>query len=243
MMMRVVQIKKDLRQYATKERKKTNERFFKTAKGDYGEHDKFLGISNPDVRRVAKKYHDIDTEQLQKLITSQYNEERLFSLIVLVERFKCKKIGKRDEEKIYNFYVGNLKYVNNWNLVDLSASYILGEYITNHQLQQKILSTLVVSDFHWHRRVCILSTWAFSKRGNFTHTLIYAKQLLCDDDDLMHRAVGWMLREVWKRDKNICEKFLQDNYHQLSRTTLRCAIERMPEKRRKKFLKNTFDNF
>ena len=162
------------------------------------------------------------------------------SLVILVERFRLKKTSKQEKKEIYDFYVKNLVYVNNWNLVDLSAPHILGEYIVEHKLQQKIVHTLAQSDFHWHRRVCILSTWAFTKRNNFAYTLKYAKQFLDDREDLMHKAVGWMLREVWKRDSDVCEKFLRDNYIQLPRTTLRYAIEKMEENKRKKFLKNTF---
>lgn len=238
--MSATKIKKDLRQYATTDRKKTNEWFFKTGKGEYGEHDKFLGISNPNVRRVAKKYCDENIIQLQQLVESQYNEERLCSLIILVERFRRKKTSEQEKKEIYNFYVKNLYYVNNWNLVDLSAPHILGEYVVGHKLQQKILNTLADSDIQWNRRVSILATWAFIKRNDFIYTLKYAKQFLSDEEDLMHKAVGWMLREVWKRDAHVCEQFLKDNYDQLPRTTLRYAIERMEEQKRQEFLKKDF---
>ncbi len=238
--MSIIKLKKDLRQYATTDRRKTNEWFFKTGKGEYGEHDKFLGISNPDVRRVAKKYRDENIIQLQQLVESQYNEERLCSLIILVERFRRKKTSEQEKKEIYDFYVKNLYYVNNWNLVDLSAPHILGGYVVEYKSQQKILSTLANSDFHWNRRVCILATWAFIKRNDFIYTLKYAKQFLSDEEDLMHKAVGWMLREVWKCDSHVCEQFLKDNYDQLPRTTLRYAIERMEEQKRQKFLKKDF---
>ncbi len=238
--MNLLQIKKDLRKFVSKKRKKTNEWFFKTGPGEYGEHDKFLGISNPNIRKVAKKYKDCDLEQLQKIIISPYNDERFFAIIVLVEKFKLKKTTRNEKKLIYNFYVKNLKYVNNWNLVDLSAPHIIGEYILENKSERKILDKLVKSNFHWHRRVCILSTWAFIKRDDFDYTLKYAKILLNDKQDLMHKAVGWMLRETWKRDANICEQFLRDNYDKLPRTTLRYAIERLEEKRRKLFLKGEF---
>lgn len=238
--MSIIQLKKDLRQYATKERKKTNEWFFKTGKGEYGEHDQFLGISNPDVRRVAKKYRDEDIAQLQQLIESEYNEDRLCSLIILVERFRRNKKSEQERKEIYDFYVKNLNHINNWNLVDLSAPHILGEYVVAHKSQKKVLNTLAGSDSQWNRRVCILATWAFTKRDDFIYTLKYAKQFLSDEEDLMHKAVGWMLREVWKRDSNVCEKFLKENYDQLPRTTLRYAIERMKEQERQRLLKKDF---
>ena len=238
--MNVLQIKKNLRKLTSKKRKTTNKGFFKTGPGEYAEHDKFLGISNPNIRKVAKKYKDCNLKQLQRLITSPYNDERLFVMIVLVERFKTKKITNCDKKLIYDFYVKNLEYVNNWNLVDLSAPHIMGEYISENKVEIKFLDTLVNSSFHWHRRVCILSTWAFTKQDNFDYTLKYAKILLGDEQDLMHKAVGWMLREVWKRNSDVCEQFLKDNYKKLPRTTLRYAIERMEEKKRKQFLKGEF---
>ncbi|MEN8252066.1 MAG: DNA alkylation repair protein [Patescibacteria group bacterium] len=238
--MSVTQIKKDLRQYASPERKKTNEWFFKTGKGEYGEHDKFLGVSNPDIRRVAKKNKDCGLKTLEKLLASKYNDERLFALIVLVEQFRKKNATKETKKEIYNVFVKNLKHVNNWNLVDISTPHIAGEYIADNKSERKTLDVLVNSDFHWHRRVCILSTWAFIKREDFSYTLKYAKKLLGDKEDLMHKAVGWMLREVWKKDSDICEKFLRENYDDLPRTTLRYAIERMEEKKRKRFLRAEF---
>ncbi len=238
--MSVSQIERDLRKFASDKRKTTNEQFFKTGPGEYGEHDKFLGISNPDIRKVAKKYKDCDLVQLQKLISSPYNDERLFVIIVLVERFKLKKTTKDEKRLIYDFYVKNLDYINNWNLVDLSAPHIAGEYIVDNKSERKNLNIWVKSDIHWHRRVCILSTWAFIKRDDFNYTLKYAKILLNDKQDLMHKAVGWMLREVWKRDSIVCEQFLRDNYDKLPRTTLRYTIERLEEKRRKLFLKGEF---
>ncbi len=232
---------KDLRKFATAKRKKTNEWFFKTGIGEYGEHDRFLGISNPDVRRVAKKYSNCNFFELQQIINSKYNEERLCALIILVEKFRQKKTSNKEKRKIYDFYIKNLEFVNNWNLVDLSAPHICGEYIIKNVNEIKILNKLAKSDFHWNRRVCILSTWAFIKRNNFDYTLKYSKKFLVDKEDLMNKAVGWMLREVWKRDADICEMFLIENYDNLSRVTLRYAIEKMEENKRKRFLKGKFN--
>jgi 3-methyladenine DNA glycosylase AlkD len=234
------QIKKDLYGYANLNRKKINERFFKTDKGGYAQYDKFLGISNPDIRIVAKKYQDCNLSVLQKIINSQYNEERLCALIILVEQFKVKNISQKNKVEIYNFYIKNLKYVNDWNLVDISAQHILGEYLYKNKKDILILDKLAESNFHWNRRVCIISTLAFIKRNEFEYTLRFSKMFLKDREDLMHKAVGWMLREIWKRDNQICEVFLIDNYDRLPRVTLRYAIERMQESKRQKFLKRKF---
>lgn len=234
--MSVDSIKKDLRSYVSHERKESNEWFFKTMPGEYGAHDKFLGISSPDVRQVAKKYKDVDLSNLQKLITSRYNEERFFALVVLANRFAAKKTTEKEREGIYGFYIKNIAHVNNWNLVDLSAPNIVGEYLFLHKSERKILDKLVKAPVQWERRICILATLAFIRKNDFSVTLRYTKKLLSDKEDLMHKAVGWMLREVWKRNAQVCEKFLKENYDNLPRTTLRYAIEKMEERKRKRFL-------
>ena len=236
--MKASELKKELRKYASAERKKTNEWFFKTGKGEYGEHDRFLGITTPDMRKVAKSFNDIPLSELKKIIQSKYNEERETALIILTGKYK--KGDKATQKKVYDFYMQNLKHINNWNLVDVSAPNVVGEYLVEHKSEQKILDTLVKSKSLWERRVSILATWAFIKREDFKWTLKNAKVLLADKHDLTHKAVGWMLREVWKKDAEVCEKFLKDNYKQLPRTTLRYAIERMEESKRKKFLKGEF---
>lgn len=233
-------IKKELHLFATDERKKTNEWFFKTGPGEYGSHDRFLGITNPQLRLVAKKYKNTTLDELQKIIVSQYNEERLCALIILVLQFSDKKADQKHKKRIYDFYIKNMDHINNWNLVDLSAPHIVGEYLFLHPQECSLMNDLVISSVQWKRRICILSTWAFIKRGDFTLALTYAKKLLCDDEDLMHKAVGWMLREVWKKDSKVCENFLRTYYDHIPRTTLRYAIEKMDEKKRIKYLHNKF---
>ncbi len=232
--MKAEQLKKELRKHVSKKQKKTNEWFFKTGKGEYGEHDRFLGISTPCIRKVAKYFIGISLSELQKIIQSKYNEERQIVLIILVNKYK--KADKMGKKKIYNFYIKNLKYINNWNLVDISAPHIVGEYLFKNKKEQKILNKLVKSKKLWDRRISILATWAFIKRGDFKWTLRNTKTLLSDKHDLIHKAVGWMLREVWKKDAKICEKFLINNYSNIPRTTLRYAIERMKKGKRKKYL-------
>ncbi len=231
-------ISQSLRVYATKERKKINERFFKTGKGQYSAHDKFLGIKNPDVRVVAKKFAMIALDDVQILLKSPYNEDRLCALIILVNKFALS--SEKDQREIYDFYMVNIDYINNWNLVDLSAPRIVGEYIFKNQKEKKVLNQLCQSQSQWQRRICMISTWSFIKRNEFDLTLYFAESFLTDHEDLMHKVVGWMLREVWKRNPEVCEKFIKRHYKKIPRTTLRYAIERMPEKKRLQYLKKTF---
>ncbi len=256
----IKKIKKELRQYVSTERRRSNEWFFKTGKGDYGEGDIFIGVRVPDIRMVAKKYRAVDLSILKELLSSKIHEERSLALIILVEQNQEAENDKNTskQKKIIKFYLKNRRQVNNWDLVDLSAHYILGQAILDGLYPEKILDKMVLSDNLWERRIAIISTFAFIKAGRVNLTLRLAKKLLKDKDDLIQKAVGWMLREAWKLgefnkrktpaenkkgkiSQKKVEKFLIKNYSQIPRTTLRYAIERMPEKKRKNFLKGEFD--
>jgi len=206
--------------------------FFKTGPGQYGEGDVFLGITVPDQRKVAKKYLNLSFADIKKLLVNKIHEYRLVGLLILVENYK--KTDEVVKKKIYDFYVLNLKYVNNWDLVDLSADYILGDYLLNHQ--RSLLYKLSRSVNLWERRVAIVATYRFIKNNRFSDTLKIAALLIDDDHDLIHKAVGWMLREVGKRDQMLEEKFLQKYYKIMPRTMLRYAIERFDEAKRKHYL-------
>ena len=241
-MMKKTNLKNELQKYASTKRKKTNERFFKIGTGEYGEGDIFLGVCVPDVRRVAKNNLDISWTQLRENIKSEFHEVRLCVILILVERSKeaSKKRDEKNQRQALNFYMKNLKYVNNWDLVDLSAHYIVGQAILDGLEQEKKLDELVESNILWERRVGIISTWIMIREDKLNTTLRLAKKLLKDKEDLMHKAVGWMLREAWKKDEEIVEEFLIKNYDKLPRTTLRYTIEKMEELKRKQFLKKTF---
>lgn len=228
-------IKQSLRQYATLERKKKIECFFKTGKGQYGEGDQFIGITNPDVRKVARQYQDIDLKEIDLLLRSPIHEYRLCALIILVNQNKKANLNTR--QKIVKLFLDNLAFINNWDLVDCSAHYILGRAIAEGVENIKILDKLVKSSILWERRIAIISTMYFISHNNITESLRIAKVLLSDKKDLIHKAVGWTLREAWKKQPQEVEKFLQDNYNQVPRTTLRYAIERMEENKRKMFLR------
>lgn len=229
-------ILKDLEQFSSKDRKRSNSWFFKTGEGDYGEGDKFIGVSNPDARKVAIKHQDLNFKEIKVSLSSEIHEERLVALFILVRKFeKSKDIEKKKE--ILDFYLENLGGVNNWDLVDSSCSQIIGYSIILGIIEENILDKFAESKNLWEKRIAIISTLSIIKNGRLDLTLKIAKKLLVDKHDLIHKAVGWALREVWKKDNDICEKFLKDNYNHLPRTTLRYAIEKMPEEKRKKFLK------
>ncbi len=208
-------------------------RFFKTGKGEYGEGDIFLGITVPQIRIVAKQCKDLSLKEIEKLLQSTIHEERLLALIILVNQFK--KADEDKQKQIFDLYLSNTKYINNWDLVDVSAEYIIGGYLINRS--KTILKKLALSTSIWERRIAIIATFQFIKQKQHEHTFIIAKILLKDDHNLIHKAVGWMLREVGKRiSEAIEETFLQQHYQQMPRTMLRYAIERFEEKKRKKYL-------
>ena len=226
-----------LKTLATEERRKVNEWFFKTGKGEYGYGDIFLGVTMPDIRRIAKKFsQEISLQELTELIRNPIHEVRLCALIILVNKYK-----KENSDKIYQYYMDHLTAINNWDLVDSSAPYIVGDYLYKHPEKSKILIDFSHSENLWVRRISIVSTFTFIKNNEFNTTLEIAKLLLNDNHDLIHKALGWMLREIYKRDERIIKQFLRQNYAQIPRTTLRYAIERMDKEERLLYLKGNFD--
>ena len=226
-----------LKTLATEDRRKSNEWFFKTNKGQYGYGDIFLGVRAPDIRDVAKSFSQtITLKELTELIQSPIHEVRLCALIILVNKY-----NKQKPDRIYQYYLKHLNSVNNWDLVDTSAPHIVGDYLYNNPEKSKILFKFSHSDNLWIRRISIVSTFAFIKNNEFNTTLEITKLLLNDDHDLIHKAVGWMLREIYKRDERLIKRFLRQNYAQIPRTTLRYAIERMDKEERLLYLKGNFD--
>lgn len=207
--------------------------FFKTKPGEYGAGDVFLGVTVPQTRKVAKKFSNLSFPSLKPFLSSKIHEERLVALFILVEKFR--KATEKERKEIVCFYLSNLKAVNNWDLVDLSADKILGEYLLDKD--KKILHEFSISDNLWERRIAIISTFAFIKRGQIEDTFEIAKTLINDKHNLIHKAVGWMLRECGKRNQKALEDFLKENSAKMPRTMLRYAIEKFPENKRKAFLK------
>ena len=231
-MLTLLNLKKELRMKASPKKAKILQRFFKTGHGEYGEGDVFLGVVVPDIRKLVKEYSDLKLKEAVKLLHSKIHEERLTALLIMVSQFQAEK----NEEKVYNLYLKNTKYINSWDLVDLSADKIVGVYLASKS--KLILCELSKSKNIWERRISIISTFCFIKNNRFEETLKIAKILLSDEHDLIHKAVGWMLREVGKRDLKTEEEFLKKYYKRMPRTMLRYAIEKFPEKKRKKYLLN-----
>lgn len=224
-------IKQDLQRLANPKKAKILQRFFKTGKGEYGEGDVFLGIVVPDCRSIVCNYKDAPMSVIAKLIVSKIHEHRLVGILILVEKFK--KSDKKNRKKIFGFYLKNAKRINNWDLVDLSAPTI-GQYLLDKD--KRVLIRLAKSKNLWERRIAIMFTFAFIRENKFNETLRIAELLLSDEHDLIHKAVGWMLREVGKRDLAIEERFLKKHYKKMPRTMLRYAIEKFEESKRKKYL-------
>ncbi len=225
----------ELRSVGSAEKAVHLSRFFKTAPGQYGEGDLFLGVVVPQTRSIAKENQTVPLEELQKLLDSPWHEARLCALLILVLRYKDRKTTQEDRDNIYRFYLKNTRRCNNWDLVDLSCRDIVGEYLVDKD--RSPLYRLAESDNLWEQRIAVVSTWAFIRRSDFTDILTLAEYFITHKHDLMHKAVGWMLREVGKRDRDTLTDFLERFATRLPRTSLRYAIEHYPEDQRQYFLK------
>lgn len=206
--------------------------FFKTDKNEYAAHDKFIGVKVPTLRKIAKEFSHIPMVDIQKLLESVFNEERLLALILLVTHYQ--KAEKNKKEEIYRFYLKHIKHVNNWNLVDSSAHFIIGAHL--YLKDKDLLLTLAQSKNMWERRIAIVATWYFIRKKETDWTFTIAKILLNDSHDLIHKAVGWMLREAGKKEAQALIQFLMEHKKNMPRTMLRYAIEKFPEEKRKQFL-------
>jgi len=225
-------LRKEIKSVSNPDKAKFLQRFFKTGKGEYADGDIFLGIVVPVQRQIAKKHKLLSFPELEKLITSRFHEERLIALLILVERFK--KAEENEKEIIVKFYLNNRKGINNWDLVDLSAPKILGQYLIDKD--RKILFRFAKSNDLWEKRIAVLSTFAFIRNNDFDDALKIYEILVNDKNDLIHKAVGWMLRELGKIDLKEEEEFLKKHYKTMPRTMLRYAIEKFPERKRKAYL-------
>jgi 3-methyladenine DNA glycosylase AlkD len=228
-------IKKEIKKNANPIKAVGLQRFFKTGPGEYGEGDIFHGIMVPVQRSIAKKYIGLALSDIKELLYSDHHEERLIALLILVEQYK--KGSAQSQEDIFTFYHLHRKRINNWDLIDLTADRISGSYLMDKD--KTLLYKLAVSKNFWERRIAVMSTFHFIKNRQFDDALSIAQILLNDEHDLIHKAVGWMLREIGKRDLNTEESFLKKYYKKMPRTMLRYAIEKFPEQKRLAYLKGT----
>lgn len=234
------QVLRDLRRAARRDKAAFLPGFFQAVPGGYGEGDQFLGVVVPDQRKVAKRFRKLAHGEIQGLLDSPWHECRLTGLLILVDQFERACKGKQADPAVakatVDFYLANLPAVNNWDLVDSSAPYILGEWLLAHPAQRVRLDELSKSSVLWERRIAILATFPMIRAGKFEEILKLSQRLLGDQHDLMHKAIGWMLREVGKRDMDALTGFLGKHVHQMPRTMLRYSIEKMPMVERKFWL-------
>lgn len=248
-------LRREIRRLGNPNRAQCSQRFFKTGPGEYGEGDRFIGLTVPQVRALVKQHRELSLRDTRHLLRSPVHEERLLALLLLVQAYRQGDPDRR--QQIYDLYLRNTRHINNWDLVDCSAEHIVGAFLFSgcsggsvsrrlpgrkrpalHRSAATIrLGRLARSTSLWERRIAIIATFHFIKRGEFTPTLAIARQLLRDREDLIHKAVGWMLREVGKRDLPAEERFLRQHYRQMPRTMLRYAIERFPEPKRQRYLR------
>ena len=227
------EVKAALKQLVNSEKASFYPRFFRTGKGEYGEGDRFLGVTVPNQRKVAKRFRDLSLRQVGLLLDDKIHECRLTALLILTEQFQRVDDGER--QKIVDLYFDRMERVNNWDLVDASAYKILGAFLEDRK--RGVLDELVASGDLWRQRIAMVATYHFIKQEDFKDALRIARKLLQHEHDLIHKAVGWMLREIGKRDKRTLEKFLQRHYRAMPRTMLRYAIEKFPERQRQQYLR------
>ena len=227
------ELKNDLKYLANFDHANNLQWFFKTGKGQYGEGDVFIGVKVPNIRKVAKRYTDLTLSEIKKLLYSRIHEERLCALLILVDKFAKK--NDTEKKKIFDFYIKNAKRANNWDLVDLSCPKIVRNYLLNKN--KSILYKFTTSENLWERRISVISTFMFIKYKKYKDSFKIAKILMNDKHDLIHKAVGWMLREIGKRNQTEEEKFLRKYYKKMPRTMLRYAIEKFEEEKRANYLK------
>ncbi len=222
---------KELRGLSDDEKKTVLPRFFKTGKGEYGEGDRFLGVIVPNTRKVAKNHKDSPYIVIEMLLESEWHECRLCALLMLIEKYR------KEPDEAVHFYLTHTKGINNWDLVDLSAPYILGDYLKD-KTDRNVLCDLAGSSVMWERRIAVVSTLMLIRHGQFDDTIRLAESLIDSKHDLMQKSIGWMLREVGKRDKGLLVQFIEKHKHEMPRTMLRYAIEKFPEPERREFMRN-----
>lgn len=227
------QVIKYLKNLANPEIAEHSQKFFKTGEGEYGSGDKFLGIRVPVIRKAVKKFKTLPLNTAEELLKSEYHEIRLFALLLFVLRFNKSDNDERDE--IFHIYTGNTVYINNWDLVDSSAHYIVGAYLQDKD--RSLLYKFAESPSLWERRIAIMSTFYYIKNNEFKDALNLSEFLLNDAEDLIHKAAGWMLREIGNRDKTAEIEFLKNYYRHMPRTMLRYAIEKFSPEERQRYLK------
>lgn len=211
------------------------QRFFRTGPGEYGQGDRFLGVRVPATRKLVRQFEDVPIDLVTELLHSEWHEERLLALLLMVRKYA--KGNAEEKQGLHDLYLANTRYINNWDLVDSSAEHIVGPHLAGDKNAAKVLGKLARSKSLWERRIAMLSTFHFIKKDEFDIAVKIAGQLISDKEDLIHKASGWMLREAGNRNVNVLIEFLDEHVHDMPRTMLRYAIEKLPEKKRLTYLK------
>ena len=232
--MNLQSLKKDIRVRGTAARARVSLRFFKTGKGEYGEGDRFLGLTMGEQREIAKRYRDLDSSALEKLLGSLWHEERMIGLLILVFRYERAKTFAEKRE-VFDFYIAHRSAANNWDLVDVTTPNIVGDFLSGRN-DLGMLFRFARSNNLWERRMAIIATLACIRNGDFGTTLEIATRFLDDTHDLIHKATGWMLRETGKKNTAVLVSFLEKYAPRMPRTMLRSAIEKFPPEERRRFL-------
>lgn len=233
-MVSAAEIKDELFSIAIPGKREVLSNFFKTGPGEYGEGDIFIGVTVPQQRELVRRYQLMPPSDIANLLNEEFHECRMTALLFLVRHYQKSK-SEDEKTKIFNFYLNHTKGINNWDLVDLSAPYIVGDFLLNRN--RELLYELIKSPNMWEQRIAIVATLTFIRNNDFSDTFKFAEMMLETPHDLLRKAMGWMLREVGKRDFQQLYDFLKGNYKKMSRTTLRYAIEKFDEHTRKQFLK------
>ena len=231
------QLKKDIGKLASPKTAKHAQSFFKTAKGEYGYGDRFLGVRTPEIRKLAKRYISLSLHEALVLVKSKFHEERLCGLVIMVNKY-AKTKDEKEQQTIFNQYTKNFKYINNWDLVDVTCPHIVGKHL--FERDRKILYQWARSQHLWTKRISIVSNWWFIRKGDLRDVFKISRLLLNDKHDLIHKAVGWMLREAGKKDLKKLESFLMKHYRNMPRTMLRYSIEKFPKTKRDQYLKGVW---
>lgn len=232
--MTLAALRKELRHQASAERAAGSQRFFKTGPGEYGEGDQFLGLSVPQTRALVPQTDALSEDDVLTLLHSEWHEERLIALFILIRRFGKARKNEPAQQHLIELYLANTRWINNWDLVDTSAPHLLGAWLLKRD--RSVLHRLAASESLWEQRISVLTTQAFIRAGDFADTLRLCERFLPHPHDLMHKACGWMLREVGNRDERMLRSFLDQHVANMPRTMLRYAIEKLPETDRKGYL-------
>ncbi len=233
----IAELRKEMEECSNEEKAKLYQRFFKTGPGQYGEGDVFMGLTMPETRAISSKYTEMPIEEVQELLNSEIHEHRMSALLIVIQKYR--KANKEEKRKLYEFYLKNMSRINNWDLIDVTASHVVGDFLFNNKEEKEMLYKLAKSNDLWEKRISVISTFRFIKENEFEDSINISEILLNDKHDLIHKAVGWMLREIGKKDQEIEEEFLRKYHKTMPRTMLRYSLEKFTKDKKDFYMGRT----